>query len=685
MLSSVPPPAGWRMSKCEASWPISGRPIPSPGLSGRGCMPRPSSATTTVSSSTPAVAQTRTEPGLRSMNACITALVTASETASARSVRTRSVAPWVRAKSCTARRSSGTLSSRAGSNHSAEVPTAYIERYYDRRELRTFIRYSRRAMDAVLVANRGEIAIRIACTLHALGLRSAGVFTAADASSAHVDALDVAIEIGSYLDGAAVVGAAHRAGADAIHPGYGFLSENAAFAEAVRAAGLTWIGPPPEAIELMGDKARAKRLAREAGVPVVPGVEGRDLSLEQLREFAGTHGYPVVIKAVAGGGGKGMRVVRADAELEPALEAARREAEAAFGDGRVLVERYLERPRHVEVQVLGDRHGTVIHVGERECSLQRRHQKVVEEAPSPAVDAGLRARMGESAVALARACGYESAGTVEFLVSGGEFFFLEMNTRLQVEHPVTELVYRLDLVEQQLRIAAGEPLRLDTDALVPRGHAVEARLYAEDPAAGFLPATGTVLRYREPAGVRVDSGVREGSVVGTEYDPMLGKLIAHGEDRAQALRRLDRALAELELLGVATNAAFTRALLARPDVRAGEQDTGLLERVLAELDATPPDDLLPAAALVAAGTATPPGPWRRRFAQLGEVRVRGGVVSVGERSWAAAARPDGDHWRVTLDGVSRRYAAVASDDVVWIARDGHALEARTERVARGAS
>jgi acetyl-CoA/propionyl-CoA carboxylase biotin carboxyl carrier protein len=539
-------------------------------------------------------------------------------------------------------------------------------------------------MDAVLVANRGEIAIRVARTLHRLGLRRAGVYTAADTASAHVDAFDVAVEIPSYLDAAAVVEAARRAGADAIHPGYGFLSENAGFAEAVRAAGLTWIGPPAEAIELMGDKARAKQLARAAGVPVVPGIDGHDLTLDELRAFAAEHGHPVVIKAVAGGGGKGMRVVRAGAELEPALAAARREAEAAFGDGRVLVERYLERPRHVEVQVLADAHGGVVHAGERECSLQRRHQKVVEEAPSPVVDPELRARMGAAAVALARACGYVNAGTVEFLLADGEFFFLEMNTRLQVEHPVTELVYGLDLVEEQLRVAAGEPLRHEQAALVPHGHAIEARLYAEDPAAGFLPATGTVVHYREPGGVRVDSGVRAGSVVGTDYDPMLGKVIAHGDDRAAALRRLDRGLAELELLGVATNAAFTRALLARDDVRAGEQDTGLLERVLAELDATPPDDLLPAAALVAAGTATPAGPWRRRFEQ-GEVRVDGGEVSCGERSRRATVRELGDGaWRISLDGVARRYIAAVADGVVWIARDGHALEARTERVARGA-
>jgi acetyl-CoA/propionyl-CoA carboxylase biotin carboxyl carrier protein len=290
--------------------------------------------------------------------------------------------------------------------------------------------------------------------------------------------------------------------------------------------------------------------------------------------------------------------------------------------------------------------------------------------------------MGEAAVALARACGYRSAGTVEFLLAGSEFYFLEMNTRLQVEHPVTELVFGLDLVEQQLRIAAGEPLGLDQAALVPRGHAIEARLYAEDPAAGFLPATGTVLHYREPAGVRVDSGVHAGSAVGTDYDPMLAKLVAHGPDRATALRRLDRALAELELLGVATNAAFTRALLARDDVRAGELDTGLLERVLAELDATPPEDLLPAAALVAAGGATPPGPWRRRF-EAGEVRIADGVVRVGDRIWPASARQVGDAaWRIALDGVSRRYCAVQEEGVVWIGRDGHALEARTARPAR---
>jgi acetyl-CoA/propionyl-CoA carboxylase biotin carboxyl carrier protein len=562
-------------------------------------------------------------------------------------------------------------------------------------------------IDPVLIANRGEIAVRIAATARRLGLATVAVFTPVDAGAPHVDAADVAVEIGSYLDADAVVEAARRAGARSVHPGYGFLSENAAFARAVGAAGLAWVGPPAEAIELMGDKARAKALAREAGVPVVPGVEGEDVSLERLRAFADEHGYPVVIKAVAGGGGKGMRAVRSAGELEASLDAARREGKAAFGDARVLVERYLERPRHIEIQVLADAHGNVVHLGERECSLQRRHQKVIEEAPSPVVDDSLRARMGEAAVALARACGYAGAGTVEFIAPGdaSEFFFLEMNTRLQVEHPVTELVYGVDLVEQQLRVAAGEPLELRQEELVSRGHAVEARLYAEDPANGFLPAVGTVRRYVEPEGARMDSGIREGSVVGTDYDPMLAKVIAHAEDRPAALRRLARALGELQLLGVTTNAAFSRALLEREDVRAGEMDTGLLERILAEPPPAPPEDLIPAAVLAGAGSAQPAGPFRLRLEDHGEVRVADGRVRLGEREWRAAVAPaapagayapgaaagspatdaaaGGALVRVTLDGVARRYAFARDGDALWIARDGHHLELRVARTARG--
>ena len=532
----------------------------------------------------------------------------------------------------------------------------------------------------VLIANRGEIAVRVARSVHGLGLRSVGVATAADAGALHADACDVTAQIGSYLAAEDVLDAAARTGATAIHPGYGFLSENAGFAQAVLDAGLTWIGPPPDAIALMGDKGRAKQAAVAAGVPVVP---------------TGTDTFPVIVKAVAGGGGKGMRVVCAADELEAATAAAQREARAAFGDDRVIVERYLERPRHLEVQVIADAHGTVAHLGERECSLQRRHQKVLEEAPSPVVDAALRARMGAAAVALARACGYVNAGTVEFIFDGTDFFFLEMNTRLQVEHPVTELVYGVDLVALQLRVARGE--RLPSLPTEPRGHAVEARLYAEDPAAGFLPAVGTVRRYVEPAGVRVDSGIRLGSEVGTAYDPMLAKLIAHGPDRATALGRLERALGELELLGVATNAAFSRALLQREDVRAGAMDTGLLERVLEQLAVAPPEDLLPAAALAAAGTAHPASPWRRALADHGEVRVAAGVVTADGRSWRGALRrvvgsplprredddsTGGGTVRIALDGVERRYAVAVTDDAIWISRDGHHLALATHRPAR---
>jgi acetyl-CoA/propionyl-CoA carboxylase biotin carboxyl carrier protein len=545
-------------------------------------------------------------------------------------------------------------------------------------------------LSPVLIANRGEIAIRVARTVHALGLASVGVVTEADSGAAHADASDMVVSIDSYLDASEVLRAARLSGARSVHPGYGFLSENAAFARAVVEAGLVWIGPPPEAIELMGDKGAAKDAAAAAGVPVVPaGDDG---------------GFPVVVKAVAGGGGKGMRVVRAAEELEDATAAAQREALAAFGDDRVIVERYLERPRHIEIQVLADAHGACVHLGERECSLQRRHQKVIEEAPSPVVDAALRARMGEAAVTLARASAYAGVGTVEFIATGdaSEFYFLEMNTRLQVEHPVTELVYGVDLVEQQLRVAAGEALALEQDSLQPDGHAVEARLYAEDPAAGFLPAVGTVRVYREPdgPGVRVDSGIRAGSVIGTSYDPMLAKVIAHGPDRATALARLDRALASYAIAGVTTNAAFSRALLAREDVRAGEQDTGLLERVLAEPAVAAPEDLAAAAMVAAAGSALPAGPWRRALDGQGEARVGDGRVSVGDRSWAAAGpraanaagatdagSAVGDGFAgecfIVLDGVQRRYAVAASDDAVWVARDGHHLEVRTERHARG--
>jgi acetyl-CoA/propionyl-CoA carboxylase, biotin carboxylase, biotin carboxyl carrier protein len=540
----------------------------------------------------------------------------------------------------------------------------------------------------VLIANRGEIAVRVARTLRRLGIESVAVFSDADADAPHVRAADRALRLGpapaaeSYLSIERVVDAALRAGAQAVHPGYGFLSERPDFARAVVDAGLTFVGPSPEAMALLGDKVAAKEAAAAAGVPVVPGLGGDALTDEQIAAWVAGQDLPLLLKAAAGGGGKGMRVVRARDELPDALAAARREARAAFGDDRLLVERYLERPRHIEVQVIGDEHGTVVHLGERECSLQRRHQKVIEEAPSPVVDAELRERMGAAAVALARGCGYTGAGTVELIADRedpSQFFFLEMNARLQVEHPVTELVTGLDLVELQLRVAAGEPLGIAQEDVALHGHAVEARLYAEDPANGFLPSTGRVVAYREPgrgwtgppagraaaasgrtpasgvdatarrggrrgAGrVRVDSGVAAGSEVTSHYDPMLAKVIAHGPDRATALARLDRALRDLRVLGPTTNAPYLRALLARPEVRAGELDTTLIERLGDAIAPPPPDPALPALALIALlGDPPSDDPWAARSAWrlTGPAAVRMRLEGPRGEEVEAAARPD---------------------------------------------
>jgi 3-methylcrotonyl-CoA carboxylase alpha subunit len=412
----------------------------------------------------------------------------------------------------------------------------------------------------LLVANRGEIAARIFATCDRLGVATVAVAAPDDTGAFHTRRAGDVVPVPSYLSAAALVEAAREAGADALHPGYGFLSENADFAEAVGAAGLRFVGPSPAAIRAAGDKLQAKRLAAEAGVPVVPSGEPGEL------------GFPLIVKAAAGGGGRGMRVVRRPEELDDALEAARREAGAGFGDDRVFCERYIERPRHVEVQLLADSHGSVVHLGERDCSVQRRHQKVLEESPSPAVGVDLRTEMGEAAIAFARAVGYENAGTAEFMLAGGEFFFLELNARIQVEHPVTELVTGLDLVEEQLRIADGERLSSPPE---PSGHAVEARLYAEDPLT-FLPRTGMVRRLRLPDGVRVDRGVDEGDEVGVGYDPLLAKLIAGGETRADALDALAEALRETDVRGVETNLPFLRWLVAHPDVRDGEATTAFL-------------------------------------------------------------------------------------------------------------
>ncbi|MFJ1995241.1 acetyl/propionyl/methylcrotonyl-CoA carboxylase subunit alpha [Streptomyces asiaticus] len=486
--------------------------------------------------------------------------------------------------------------------------------------------------DTVLVANRGEIAVRVIRTLRRLGVRSVAVYSDADADARHVREADTAVRIGpapaaeSYLSIERLLEAAARTGAQAVHPGYGFLAENGAFARACADAGLAFIGPPAGAIELMGDKIRAKETVRVAGVPVVPGSSGSGLTDEQLTAAAREIGMPVLLKPSAGGGGKGMRLVRDEALLADEIAAARREARGAFGDDTLLVERWIDRPRHIEIQVLADGQGHVVHLGERECSLQRRHQKIIEEAPSPLLDEATRARMGEAAVAAARSCGYVGAGTVEFIVPGADpsaYCFMEMNTRLQVEHPVTELTVSvggrpgLDLVEWQLRVAAGEPLPFGQDEIAFAGHAVEARICAEtaraaaDGRVDFLPSAGAVLALDEPAGegVRVDSGLSRGTEVGTVYDPMLAKIIAHGPDRPTALRRLRAALGSLTVLGVDTNTGFLRRLAAHPAVASGELDTGLVDRAAAQLiPAAIPEEVYATAALLRQAALEPAAP-----------------------------------------------------------------------------
>ncbi len=546
--------------------------------------------------------------------------------------------------------------------------------------------------DTVLVANRGEIAVRVIRTLRSLGVRSVAVFSDADAGARHVREADTAVRIGpapaaeSYLSADRLLDAAARTGAQAVHPGYGFLAENAGFAQACAEAGLVFIGPPASAISLMGDKIRAKETVRAAGVPVVPGSSGSGLTDEQLAEAARRIGMPVLLKPSAGGGGKGMRLTRVESALRDEIAAARREARASFGDDTLLVERWIDRPRHIEIQVLADGHGNVVHLGERECSLQRRHQKIIEEAPSVLLDEATRAAMGEAAVQAARSCGYRGAGTVEFIVPGtdpSQYYFMEMNTRLQVEHPVTELVTGLDLVEWQLRVAAGEPLPFGQEDIALTGHAVEARICAEDPSRGFLPSGGTVLRLHEPQGegVRTDSGLSEGAEVGSLYDPMLSKVIAYGPDRATALRRLRAALAATVTLGVPTNAGFLRRLLAHPDVVSGEMDTGLVER---EVDSLLPEgvpaEVYEAAAAVRAEALAPrgggwtdpfsvPSGWRMGGAHAAPafpLRVPGREPVVHAPAPSAAPRVSHDAVTVELHGVTHTFRRAGD----WLGRDG---------------
>ena len=487
--------------------------------------------------------------------------------------------------------------------------------------------------DRILIANRGEIACRVIETAHRLGVSTVAVYSDADAQAKHVAMADAAVRIGrapaaeSYLRGDAIIWAALATRAQAIHPGYGFLSENPDFVEAVTAAGLAFVGPPAGAIRAMGLKDAAKRLMAEAGVPVVPGYHGEDQSEGFLAERAAEIGWPVLIKAVAGGGGKGMRRVDAASGFAPALDAARREARAAFGNDAVLIEKYVAIPRHVEIQVFGDSHGNAVHLFERDCSAQRRHQKVLEEAPAPGMTLEVRAAMGAAAVQAAKAIGYVGAGTVEFIADASGplrpdgFWFMEMNTRLQVEHPVTEAITGLDLVEWQLRVACGDPLPKRQEELAIRGHAIEARLYAEDPARGFLPATGTLTHLAFPPGLRADSGVRAGDTISPWYDPMIAKLVAHGPTRGAALRALARGLDATRVAGSTTNLGFLARLVRQPDFAAGRLDTGLIDRHLAALTdpAEPSPEVRALAALAAERAARPAGP-ARRLRALGAAR-----------------------------------------------------------------
>ncbi|MCC6210026.1 MAG: acetyl/propionyl/methylcrotonyl-CoA carboxylase subunit alpha [Burkholderiales bacterium] len=569
----------------------------------------------------------------------------------------------------------------------------------------------------ILIANRGEIACRVITAARDMGIRTVAVYSDADRDARHAALADEARRIGppearaSYLNGEAILAAARASGAEAIHPGYGFLSENEGFAAACARAGVVFIGPSAEAIAAMGDKSAAKRLMGEAGLPLVPGYHGEEQDPVHLRKEARRLGYPVLIKASAGGGGKGMRIVADDASFAAALESAMREAKSAFGDERVLLERHLARPRHIEVQVFGDAHGNVVHLFERDCSVQRRHQKILEEAPAPGLAPGRRKAMGEAAVAAARAIRYVGAGTVEFIAArDGAFYFMEMNTRLQVEHPVTEMITGLDLVKWQLSVAAGEPIPLQQKDIQMKGHAIEARIYAENPAKGFLPSTGTLRHLRLPTDpVRVDTGVRQGDVITPYYDPMIAKVIVWGEDRAVALGRMRAALAECEIVGVSTNVAFLARTVASEAFAAAEPDTELIETNRAELlpaETGAGDEALAAAALAellaeqaqasaaARSSGDPHSPWsiidgwrlnlgshhEFVFAEEGrrhravahftpgglrlsvdgrEQEISGGEeagalrVTFGDASFRVRAVRDGPHWHLFRDGTHR--------------------------------
>ena len=538
----------------------------------------------------------------------------------------------------------------------------------------------------ILIANRGEIACRVIATAHRMGIATVAVYSEADAHARHVALADEAFPIGpapareSYLVGERIIEAAKRSGAEAIHPGYGFLSENAGFAEACAAAGIVFIGPPAAAIRAMGSKSAAKALMEKAGVPLVPGYHGDAQDMTTLAAAAERTGYPVLIKASAGGGGKGMRIVETASDLAEAVAGAKREAAASFGDDHVLLEKYLTQPRHIEIQVFADNHGGAVSLFERDCSIQRRHQKVLEEAPAPGMTEQRRRAMGGAALAAARAVGYTGAGTVEVIAEGENFWFMEMNTRLQVEHPVTEMITGLDLVEWQLRVAAGEALPLRQDQLAIRGHAIEARIYAEDPERDFLPSIGTLTHLRQPGAsesVRVDTGVREGDAITPYYDPMIAKLIVWAEDRDAAVRRLGAALAEYEVVGVAANLGLLRAIAASPAFLAADLDTGFIGRHIGST-ATSDDGVALSAAVLAVLAEqrddNPADPWdlRDSFRLHGE----GGqtiLLAGGETVHAVHAVSLGDGtYRLITSGRT----VVASADTVGVRLDGVAHRAR---------
>ena len=563
-------------------------------------------------------------------------------------------------------------------------------------------------ISSLLIANRGEIACRVIRTAKRMGIKTVAVYSDADAGAPHVTMADMAVRIGpapareSYLNVDAILDAAKRSGAKAVHPGYGFLSENAAFAEACAKAGLTFVGPPPAAIRAMGLKDAAKALMTKAGVPVVPGYHGDDQTPARLAKEAERAGYPVLIKAVAGGGGKGMRRVDKAADFTKALEGAQREAQSAFGDARVLVEKYVSAPRHIEIQVFADSHGNAVHLFERDCSLQRRHQKVIEEAPAPGMPLEMRRLMGEAAVKCAKAIGYQGAGTVEFIVDGSQglkpdgFFFMEMNTRLQVEHPVTEMITGFDLVEWQLRVAAGEALPCSQDQLAINGHAVEVRLYAEDPAKGFLPSTGRLARLKLPepsVHVRVDAGVAEGGEVTMFYDPMIAKIIAWDHTRGGALARLANALETAEVAGPRTNLAFLISTLRHPEFVAGSVDTGFIDRYKGDLipppSAAPGDTLIFATLfellrrLERANGAAHALPWGQldgwRIGGMRQQEVMRFADGASERAVGVAYCAKG--WRIDAgEGSIDVDAAFENDGSIGASLDGRRVEARVLRI-----